>query len=59
MKQPSVFQELFIVLLAGLWDNTGDLEREEAREVSRARHREASWVTVQVGYGRRGRSKAS
>lgn len=29
-----MFHELFIVLLTRSWDNSGDLEREEAREVA-------------------------
>jgi len=44
-----VFQELFPVLLTGSWDNNGDLEREEARVVGRAWHRETLWVTTEVG----------
>lgn len=43
-----MLQELFTVLLAGSWDNSRDLEREEVRVVSRAWHRETSWVTTEV-----------
>ena len=43
-----MFQELSPVLLTGSWDNNGDLERGEARVVSRVWHRETLWVTTEV-----------
>lgn len=39
VNQPGMFQELFVILLAGSWDNGEDPEREEAKEVSKAQHR--------------------
>lgn len=46
VNQPGTFQELVVVLSAGSWVDGGDPEREEAREVSKAQHREAFCVTV-------------
>lgn len=53
VNQPGIFQELFVILLAGLWYDGGDPEREEARDVSKAQHREASCVIIYGGYYRR------